>query len=254
MKIIFDWAVYEYEELNSTMLKAKELEKQIEFNKFAIIAKKQNAGYGRNQRAWYSPKGGLWVTLVLKRIIDVNKGFLMPYLISVAVAKTLNEVTGAKFSIKWPNDILIEGKKIAGILIETKIAQSEKYPTFFIGIGVNINNSLRDIKELKDIATSLIDLFRKKFDIEKIFIKLLKNINILMDKFITKEQDSYKDLFDIWKKYDITLGKKVVIYNNNEKIVGFAKDINYETGYLVLITKDKVFEIVDCSALRILEE
>ena len=255
MKKILDWVIYEYEKLASTMNKAREIAKISKSKKIAIIAKKQYSGYGRNKREWYSPEGGLWTTLVIRQTIHVDDGYLVPYLISVAIAQTLEDTVKLKVNIKWPNDIHINGKKVAGILIETMTLQGEEFPTFFIGIGINVNNSMKEHKELRDIAISLIDLVKREISIEKIFSQLLKNINILLDKFITKKQENKVKLFELWKKYDETIGKRVMIVTKDgKKIIGFAKSVDYENGCLVLTTKDKIFEIVDCNKLRILEE
>ncbi len=190
-----------------------------------IVAEEQRNGRGRRGRKWISPVGGLWMTVILK---SEKNAHILPLLASVVVAKALDNL-GVKCCLKWPNDILVEGKKVAGIL-------GEIYDTHvLLGIGVNLQNEIPP--ELKEIATNLPMVNKEK--LLMLILELLENTLSLTSKTILEE----------WRKYQCTLGRKVVI--EDDGTVGVAMDID-ENGFLIISTENG-FKKIKAGTLRFME-
>ncbi|MCD6515751.1 MAG: biotin--[acetyl-CoA-carboxylase] ligase [Candidatus Odinarchaeota archaeon] len=249
-----NWKIFKFEKVTSTMDVAKDIAEKIDHPIFVVTARVQSRGKGRKGRFWYSPEGGLWVTIVLRGVIPNTKIFMIPYLVAVATAETINHYScGKSVSIKWPNDILIEGKKVAGILIDSRESCRSDFQDVFIGIGININNPVGNRKDLRDTAISLSEVCKKEYNISEILDFLLKKINILLIEFIRKRSKPDK-LFDLWKKFDITLGRKISVDMEGKKIIGRAVDIDYNDGGLIFDIDGNVIKIYDYVSIRILEE
>jgi BirA family biotin operon repressor/biotin-[acetyl-CoA-carboxylase] ligase len=134
------------------MKTAKELAKKGTAEGTVIIADMQTAGRGRLDRAWLSPKGSLAISLILKPSLDNLPQLVM--IASLAVVRAIKKVTGLETRIKWPNDVLIKGKKVCGILIESEV-KGDRINFAVIGIGINANFDPLTFPEISDIATSL---------------------------------------------------------------------------------------------------
>ncbi|MDQ1145278.1 BirA family biotin operon repressor/biotin-[acetyl-CoA-carboxylase] ligase [Bacillus sp. SORGH_AS 510] len=121
-----------------------------------IIAEEQKAGKGRMNRKWHSPKyTGVWMSLILRPNIPLTKAPQLTLLTAVAVVQAIEEMTGLNPEIKWPNDILLNGKKITGILTELQ-AEADRIHSIIIGIGINVNQKMEDFPEdLRETASSL---------------------------------------------------------------------------------------------------
>jgi BirA family biotin operon repressor/biotin-[acetyl-CoA-carboxylase] ligase len=144
--------LYYYHRVATTMEAAKELAKKGTVEGTVVIADTQTAGRGRLGRAWLSPKGSLAMSLILKPSLDNLPQLVM--VASLAVVRTIKKVAGLKTQIKWPNDVLIKGKKVCGILIENEV-KGDRINFAIIGIGINVNFDPLAFPEISDIATSL---------------------------------------------------------------------------------------------------
>ena len=161
-----------FSQLKSTNLKAKELTKMGVKPWTVIVAEKQIAGYGKEKAAWFSPKGGLYFSIVLPKsqIEDLQT---LTILAAFIVAKVLKENFSLEPLIKLPNDVLLNGKKVAGILTENIIGQDVKLSVMGIGLNTNVE---KFPKELEDIATSLKIELGKEVDNEKILKEIVKDL------------------------------------------------------------------------------
>jgi len=144
--------LYYYHRVATTMEAAKELAKKGAAEGTVIIADTQTAGRGRLGRAWLSPEGSLSMSLILKPSLDNLPQLVM--IASLAVVRTIKKVAGLETQIKWPNDVLIKGKKVCGILIENEV-KGDRVNFAIIGIGINVNFDPLALPEISDIATSL---------------------------------------------------------------------------------------------------
>jgi len=144
--------LYYHHRVATTMEAAKGLAKKKAAEGTVVIADTQTAGRGRLGRAWLSPEGSLAMSLILKPSLDNLPQLVM--IASLAVVRTIKKVAGLETQIKWPNDILIKGKKVCGILIENEV-KGDKVNFAIIGMGINVNFDPLAFPEISDIATSL---------------------------------------------------------------------------------------------------
>ncbi len=201
-----------------------------------IVSEHQTRGRGRLGRDWFSPPDvGLWMSLVLRPEMPPSKAPGISICAGLALALTVNEITDLKAKIKWPNDCMVNGKKMAGILLELS-AELDKIDFVILGVGINVNQNKEDFpKSLIKKATSLkmewgkeisrlelLKLFLKKF--EKIYLEFKKN-------GLTRLMPEIRILSSLLgNKVKARLGKKI--------LKGIAKDID-QNGSLVIITRGK---------------
>lgn len=224
-----------FEEVDSTNNKAKQI--ALEENEgTVVISEMQTSGRGRRGREWYSPKGGIYVSFVLKPNVSPEKASQLTLVSSLALVKTLNSMdNNLNAKIKWPNDILISGKKISGILTELS-ADVEKINYIVVGVGINLNTE-KEI--LPENGTSLKIEMKEEVSI-KLFLKsFLEHYDSIYQEYINGKIDL---IIERWKDNSDTLGKKVKIIGINETFEGLAKDID-ENGALILQTKEKEIKV-----------
>jgi len=171
--------ILEFEKLDSTQKKAKEIA-EISNPWTVILAKEQCSGYGRKGNVWYSPKGGLYFSVILPKtkIDDVQ---MLTFLSAFCVAKILHEELGIKPFIKWPNDIFLNGKKVCGILTENVICGKDVKMSI-IGLGLNTNIEMFP-DDLKNIATSLKIELKRDFENRILLEKILKGLKEVFNIF-----------------------------------------------------------------------
>ncbi len=224
-----------FEEVDSTNNKAKQI--ALEENEgTVVISEMQTSGRGRRGREWYSPKGGIYVTFILKPNISPEKASQLTLVSSLALVETLNAINNnLNAKIKWPNDVLVSGKKISGILTELS-ADMEKINYIVIGVGINLNTE-KEI--LPENGTSLKIEMKEEVSI-KLFLKsFLEHYDLIYQEYLNGGIDQ---IIEKWKNNSDTLGKKVKIMGINETFEGLAKDID-ENGALILETKEKEIKV-----------
>ncbi len=219
------------DEVNSTNLYAKQNLANLE-DRTIIIANNQTSGRGRFDRAWVDlGEDNLFLSFVLKpsdTFKDVYAN-LTQYL-SIILLNILEEY-GLSPSIKWPNDVLIDGKKIAGILSET-VMQGDRFSGLVLGIGVNLNAEKSDLSLVKDkkITALNIELEREHIDKKLFYEKLISEFFKNYDNFLEHGFILIKDKYISKCNF---LGKEISVQVFNEKKSGIAKYIN-DSGELVL--------------------
>jgi BirA family transcriptional regulator, biotin operon repressor / biotin---[acetyl-CoA-carboxylase] ligase len=194
-----------------------------------IIAEEQTAGRGRLQRTWISPVGALAVSVILRPNIQLLPRMLM--LSALAVVHSIEKVTGLKASLKWPNDILIGRKKVAGILIENDIRR-QRLISCIIGIGINVNVRVAEFPAIRPIATSLSDELGKivsRLDIaQQLFVEMER-------LYLTLQRDD--SVFVEWRARLQMIGQNVAVAMAGRTYYGVAEAVTPE-GALVLRQAD----------------
>ena len=198
--------IYWYGEVESTQKIARQLIKKGVEKESIIVADSQIKGRGRLNRTWLSPPGGLYCSII------IESDRFLPVIVAVAVATTLCKI-GIDATIKWPNDILVMGKKIAGILIETSGQDA------IVGIGINISDTPLET------ATSLSQ--------EGIQVSRNSLLTHLYESLIDTLKSPKKTIRDAYRRFSHTLGKQVKIKLNEEEVTGIATDIDVDGGLLV---------------------
>jgi len=201
-----------------------------------IVVDEQTAGRGRLKRAWISPKGCVAFSIILYPSIAH-----LPYLImivSLAVVRGIKEITGLKPEIKWPNDILVNGKKVCGILIENEIKGANvEYAN--IGIGINANLNIADFPEIMPFATSLSDELGKEVS----RLDMIRHILMEIERLYLALQ-SGKSVYEEWQDCLATLGKKVQVTVGKIKHNGIAESVNRDGSLLLRLGDGSLVRIV----------
>lgn len=212
-----EWRIIRLEEVDSTNEYAKSLAESSPEGT-VVIAKRQTAGKGRKGRRWASPEGGLWMSVILK------PGRLDPRLVFVGALAVVDTLTdfGIPSGIKWPNDVWVGEKKIAGILTEGK---GREYAV--LGIGLNVNNPVPD--ELLSEATSMIYHVGRELPLDEVLKRLLAHINGWYRVY--RERPDL--LMEKVREKTFVLGKVVRVAEDDKTIVGRALDV-LDDGSLLL--------------------
>jgi BirA family biotin operon repressor/biotin-[acetyl-CoA-carboxylase] ligase len=234
--------IHYFPEIGSTMDAARELAKKGAGEGTIVIAEAQTRGRGRLSREWLSPGGGIYFTLVLRPKISPAYAPRINLMASIAVAATIKKLFELKAELKWPNDVLIEGRKVCGILAEMD-AEMDIVNFVNIGIGINANNS---IPQFEKMVTSLKGTLGREISRKELLSALLMEIERWQPLLMKA------DLLEEWKKLSVTLNKDVRIVAPGEVIVGRAMDID-TTGALIIKEKNgsvKKAMAGDCIHLR----
>lgn len=200
-----------------------------------VIATKQTQGRGRRGRQWHSNENGLYCSILLRPRISLDQAAKITLLTGVAVVETLQEHYSVNAILKWPNDVLVNGKKICGILTELS-ADPEMINYLVIGIGLNTNQkSNLWPKEIAEIATSISIETKQKIKTQNILQQLLAKLEQHYLDFIAN--DNY-DLISLAKQYSALIGKEITVTPNNQAKYN-AKAINLdESGALIVEKSD----------------
>ena len=206
-----------YPSLTSTMEVARREAQQGAAEGTVIVADEQTAGRGRLKRAWLSPKGSISLSVILYPSLAHLSSLIM--LASLAVVHSIEAVTGLKPQIKWPNDVLINGRKVCGILIESDVrGDIVKYS--IIGIGVNVNLRLADYPEIQAIATSVSEELGRKESRLSMVRSLLVEIERLYLSLSTGGS-----VYEEWRDSLVTLGKRVRVRSGETTYEGVAESV-----------------------------
>lgn len=209
------------ERVDSTNLLAKRLINSGKIKeKAVIIANSQDGGRGRYDRKFLSARGkGIYLSYVFATDLDKDVSFYS-VTAALAVVDMLENLYSIKSSVKWPNDIIVNGNKICGILPESTEFEGQRY--VILGIGVNINYEVKDFGELADIATSVRLALGKRVKLEESCVQLTLDVEREIDKFNldpSNYHERYKELCN-------TLGRTVKFVKNGETFTGRAVDVD----------------------------
>ena len=224
-----------FDTVNSTNNKAKELAFIGEPEGTVVIAEEQTTGRGRLGRQFVSPKyKGIWMSLVLRPKVDPMYISRITLIGAAAVNLAISDI-GIKTYIKWPNDIVLQNKKVSGILTEMS-AELNQTNYVIMGIGINVNIKEDEFPEdLKDKATSLITVTGKKILRKELVALVLNHFEILYDEFI--QNATIKTAIEICKKNSIFIGKEIRVIKRGISVNAIALDIN-DIGELVVKYED----------------
>ncbi|MBE2252258.1 MAG: biotin--[acetyl-CoA-carboxylase] ligase [Myxococcus sp.] len=222
--------LHHHERLGSTNAEAFQLAQAGAFHGEVVIAEEQTAGKGRRGRAWVSPPGkNLAMSIVLRPEISPSRAPEVTLVAAVALAETLKEA-GAPARIKWPNDVQLDGRKVAGVLTELS-ADTERVHFLVLGIGVNLNTDAADFPpEVRELATS-VKLARALTVPRALFAAaLLTRLEAWLD---TWQEQGFGPVREAWKSASSTLGQEVLVRADAKELRGVAEDID-DSGALML--------------------
>lgn len=226
--------IHFFPEVTSTMDIARDFARKGCPHFTVVVAGCQNRGRGRLKRTWLSSQGGLYFTTILRPQISPVLSLRVNFAASLILAQTLNNMFDINARVKWPNDILVDGRKISGILSEIE-AEADIVSFINVGIGININN---DPTDSEPKAVSLKQLSGSEISRKRLLSDFLDNFENCIN---SKALDN---IIQEWKKYTVTLNRYVKIVTHHEVLEGIAVDLD-ENGALTL-------ELADGSTKKVL--
>jgi BirA family transcriptional regulator, biotin operon repressor / biotin---[acetyl-CoA-carboxylase] ligase len=214
-----------------------------------VVADMQTDGRGRRGRSWYSPAGqGIYMSLILRPRLPLKEISRISLMIAVAIAETLEAELNLPARIKWPNDILIHNKKIAGILSEA-VTDMDGIEYIVIGIGLNINNPADDFPDdFRTHPTSV--LAEKQRPVSR--VKLLQGLLVRLEDHYSKlQRGEFADTLAIGKSLSMVIGQEVRLETSNGLVVGQAVDID-DNGFLLVYDESGVRHTVMSGEIEVL--
>ena len=253
--------IYHYKKIKSTQQRAISLAETNINNEHGtvIVADEQDEGIGRGKKKWASPIGGLWMSLIIKPRMEFAKVNMISVISAISVCEAINDISRLKTSIKWPNDILLNEKKLAGILIDTN-TNNIKNDYIVVGIGINIDVDIPKINlsiASNNILPTKVTSIHNEIKVTNIdrFI-LMKHLLGKIEFYLSLlEHDKYHTkIIEIYKKLSNTLGKRIIVYHEGlKKYSGIVKDID-SSGGLILERDNKLLEIIYSGEITIREQ
>ena len=225
-----------YPSLTSTMDVARQEAQSGAVEGTVVIAGEQTAGKGRMKRTWLSPEGSIALSIIL-----YPNALYLPSLImlaSLAVVHSIDTVTGLKAQVKWPNDVLVNGRKVCGILIESEV-KGNIVDYAIIGIGVNVNLRLSDFPEILPTATSLSDELGRDISRLELICCLLVEVERLYLALLAGES-----IYEEWRDSLVTLGKRVQVKWGKTRYEGIADSVARDGSLLLRQSDGSLTKIV----------
>jgi len=228
--ILFPWEyegdtanILYYPEVTSTMDIARDLAKNNCPDLTVVIAGRQTQGRGRLKRRWLSDDGGLYFTMVLRPPIPVQLCFRVNFLASLTLARVIREMLQIHAMVKWPNDILVDDRKISGMISELE-AEADRVFFISIGMGINVNN---DPSGVEPGASSLKKIAGREVARKDLLARFIEQFSDRM------KNTDFESVISEWKKYTVTVGRQVRIVTQREEAIGLAVDVD-KSGALIL--------------------
>jgi len=201
------------------------------------MSKRQSEGRGRLNRKWESPNGGIWMSVIMHPKFDIKHIVLMPIATSLALCLAIEKILKIKPKLKWPNDLTVNGKKVAGILLDSSI-QSNNIEYLILGIGINfkikqknLENRLKKQPNFYGVKT-LTKKNERPITLVKEFLYELENILQMINS------DQNKKIVSLWTKRSSTIGKKIAYMTNNGKKIGKVIKMDHD-GALIISSNKK---------------
>jgi BirA family biotin operon repressor/biotin-[acetyl-CoA-carboxylase] ligase len=236
-----------YENTPSTIWVGKQLASEgdaEQIHGMVIIAEEQTGGIGRLGRSWVSPAGGVWITIVLKPDIPIDRVFMVTMAGSVAVARAIRKEFDLGALIKWPNDIYIGDNKVAGLILEL-FAEADQIHYCLLSIGVDVNIAPGDLEGVKSAVTSISAEMGHDVDRASFLARLLKEFE---SRYLLLEAGEYEAVTREWKTLSCTLERRVKINTMKATFEGEAIDIDEYGALLIRKDNGKIERVIggDC--------
>lgn len=238
--------IYYFKEVTSTNDQARRLALKGISEGTIVIAEKQRRGRGRRGKRWLSPKGGIWLSVILKPQIRPFNAFKLTFVTAVAVAKAIKKMFKLDAQIKWPNDILVQGKKICGILTEVDTTGNCIH-FIIIGIGINANVGMHLFpKHLQYNVTSLKRELKEDID-RAAFVKVLLTTFERYYKLFLRS--GFETILNEWLALNCVLGKYIEVLSSEGTYQGKAVNIDKNGALMVKLDDGTIKKVVSESII-----
>ncbi|MHA7647049.1 biotin--[acetyl-CoA-carboxylase] ligase [Nitrosopumilus sp. S4] len=235
---------YYFDSINSTQIQALKMATDSKNNGAVIVAEKQTGGKGRAGRKWISPKGGIWFSVILHPKFDIAMTTLFPIGAALALSIALEKTFKISPELKWPNDVTINGKKLAGLLVDASF-ESNRIENLVLGIGINFDVDTKLIeKKLKDTPNfyGVASLSGHKNNVRP--VELVQSFLLELEKiFQMLNERQTKKIISEWTKRSSTIGMNVEINTSDGKVKGKAIKID-DDGALVISKNGSTNKII----------
>lgn len=235
---------YFFDTIDSTQNQALKMTNSHENDGTIIVAGKQTDGKGRSGRRWESPKGGIWFSIILQPKFDISITTLFPIASSLALSIAIEKICKISPELKWPNDLTIKGKKLAGLLVDVSL-ESNKIERLVLGVGINFDVDVKQIeREMKNTPNfyGVVSLCGQKNKIKP--VQLVQTFLVELEKiYELLNMKQIKKIISEWTKRSSTIGKNVEINTINGKMKGKAIKID-EDGALIISNKNKTDKVI----------
>ena len=217
-------AIHYLESCPSTQIVAHEEAQNDALNGTIVIADEQTAGRGRLSRPWSSVAGkGIWMSVITRPSLTPQQAPQLTLVAAVSIVRAIEEVTEVVPTIKWPNDILVNGRKLTGILTELQ-ADPDRVKAIILGIGLNVNQELEDFpEEIRSIATSLRIEEGRVVNRAQLVAGILKYLELYVTMYVDK---GFAPIKLLWESYADSIGKRIRISTLKETYEATAKGIS----------------------------
>jgi len=224
--------VYYFDSTDSTQNFAMEIASNDKENGTVVISKKQTGGRGRMKRKWKSPTGGIWMSIIIHPKFDVSYTTLVPIATSLALCMAIEKILKIKPELKWPNDVTLKGKKVAGVLVDTSIISNE-IENMVLGIGINFKikphelaSTIKKTPNFYGVAT-LVKKNERALPLVHQFLYELENVfQLINSRRIRKIKNE-------WTKRSSTIGRNVSIITSEGNVNGKAVKIDSDGALII---------------------
>jgi len=208
-----------------------------------VIAETQHAGRGRFGRFWCSPEGGVWLSILIRPQESLSRVRSLQLIGTIAIAKALRQGCKVDANIKWPNDVVVQGRKIAGILVESK-SKGNDLVYAVLGLGINANVDTNEIELIRDSSTSLQMLKGHPIDRVELLVNTLSEVETVYESIHSTCESS---VMEVLRNLDWSRGRRVRVRTADREIVGLFDD--YETFDRVRVSTGSGPERVETTAV-----
>ena len=244
-------SIFLFNEMDSTQDYAMTLPNSESLHGTIVIAKIQNMGKGRIGRTWISPEGGLWMSIIFRPNFSVDNIIFLQFIGALAVVNAIHEITKIDCKLKWPNDVLINEKKVCGILVDVNLEKENKKIVMGIGLNANIDSSL--INNFLNDGNIKVTTLREECgnDIDLLFLikSILEKLEHYYDDLLSRGKTL--EIIDSWKEKSDMFGKEIIVYDGDEKFMGHVIDIDQNGALVMKLTDGSVKNIIYYSDVSI---
>ncbi len=238
--------IHHFKRVTSTNDVAKELALEGAKEGTIVISETQSRGRGRLGRKWFSPEGGIWFSLILRPRMSPKDATKITFATSLAVAKTIIKMFGLKAKIKWPNDVLVNNKKVCGVLTELSSKSGDAVDFIVIGIGINANINMESYpKRLKASVTSLWEQVKKEIPREVFLKALFEEFEYFLEALT---QRGFAPILREWKGLTNILNAYVEVTSFDEKVEGQAISVDQDGALLIKLKDGSVARVMSGNA------
>ncbi len=235
---------YYFDSIDSTQNQALKMAQDVTNDGTVIVASEQTGGKGRDGRKWMSPKGGIWISIILHPKFDISITTLFPIASSLALSLAIEKIFSIKPELKWPNDLTINGKKVAGMLVDVSL-ESNKIENLVLGVGINFDVNTKQIeKSLKGTPNfyGVSSLSDQKKNVRP--IQLVQTFLLELEKiYKALNERQIKKIISEWTSRSSTIGKNVELNTVDSKIKGKAIKID-DDGSLIVSENNKIHKVI----------